>query len=1347
MGGFSLPTGSCYTRSLGDIGGGRTAILDAPSSFKKLFYYQNVLHGVSNDNDLWRLNTVGYPPRVHPATEALTEQDKITIKAWKAECDVTWSWETDEDEVTIMASNTVSMGTPASEVFSIGSYSGTYLLPPEEEVAINQEYADAASIYPATSYKIVITNPGQGYKDSDDITFTLRNAKTVAIGRQQSTFSYTSHEAKTISVQVPVISWTNNSFPFNRLVTYPTGWVLTSPNAPKNILLGNKPYPRPFYTSAWSNLRDAEFSTEDFSATYISSLSARLTDGFTVQHITHPDFVLGTWPQYKSICIRGGGIYMQDTSQVENIVTPQIEQSQSATAIPFFTQIPEVVISGGSGSGAQAILVPAYLPFSGIDHADDVRRNTSRPYRLSDGLRNLDVVLRDCSVHYGITTNGSLRSYDNPLAPPPSGYASGFTKAECNMGLTASGDAYFLGHTFNDTRLHKPIAVQNVEYKIDDPGINYTLWPLVKTQQSSPDVAVVDAVIDGKLVSLGVDDPGHGYTSAPTLTLSGGGGSGAEAEAVISGPIKDIQLIVGGSGYKAPPKVVFSNQGSRASATATVSGFVSSIVVADGGDGYQSKPSVLLTGGGGSGATAEAVMLKRVAFIVITGRSGLFRSPPAVSLVGGGGTETAEAEAICQYNESLDRYFVSSIRVNYKGEGYNSEPTVRVAEETSEDGAVSSVSAYAVMDQYVSSVILMSGGGSYTSPPGVMLTGQSISQAKVFAMLSMSVDGVGLASPGQYRSPPSISFEPTGTLQSISLTSGGSGYRTPPRVVVVDTRGLGNGGGGVCKIDKNGVVTGVVVASVGSGYDIDYPPTVVFVGGGGSGATASASVGKSGSGASASCRISASILYAKVKSPGSGYQFSPKVFISGGGNIDAADANAMLASGAISPEERDSRVKSATGIIQSRIEGPISRFDIINPGNFYSSDFQGNVGTVKVDITCVPSLAHVVGSRRVGVKFNAPLGYPGGPISQPLVMPTEKFFQKPKVIFANSLDVDVQDFKQSTKTSVGTRQALTLPAATSFGEFGYSGLSPRLTNSLIVGWTDPYSGSNRTGWSGLRFEQGRFPEVVFNSESGAGMTASASLDNLGAVQSVSISTPASGYSVRGTRIDLSGGVLRHVPCSASCAISADGRITSVSISSGGGGYTSPAVIIHGGGGEGALATATSSGGVVQSISIVSGGSGYSSSRPPSVLVYETSGYFSESTVGLAFRSGLANSFTQFTATQYPIKWDSYQTEYSPAIQRQDVRYSSIYSLSWDSTSNSDTFGQLTEATNLTCNRWIETGHLNTRPYSSPPLVSVSGDCDRSLIVSSQVVKWSDVFSNNYSAVVTHIDVCGKRDTT
>ena len=77
------------------------------------------------------------------------------------------------------------------------------------------------------------------------------------------------------------------------------------------------------------------------------------------------------------------------------------------------------------------------------------------------------------------------------------------------------------------------------------------------------------------------------------------------------------------------------------------------------------------------------------------------------------------------------------------------------------------------------------------------------------------------------------------TVQSIQVTEGGSGYITPPIVVVSSPEGPN---GIICEassnIDVNGRVTSVDIISGGSQYL--NPPTIEFTGGGGSGATATA---------------------------------------------------------------------------------------------------------------------------------------------------------------------------------------------------------------------------------------------------------------------------------------------------------------------------------------------------------------------------------------------------------------------------------------------------------------------------------------------------------------------------
>jgi hypothetical protein len=70
-------------------------------------------------------------------------------------------------------------------------------------------------------------------------------------------------------------------------------------------------------------------------------------------------------------------------------------------------------------------------------------------------------------------------------------------------------------------------------------------------------------------------------------------------------------------------------------------------------------------------------------------------------------------------------------------------------------------------------------------------------------------------------------------IQTITISSGGSGYATPPAVAI--TSGGGTGATATCTI-LAGVVNTVTVTAAGSGYT--FAPTVAFSGGGGSGAAA-----------------------------------------------------------------------------------------------------------------------------------------------------------------------------------------------------------------------------------------------------------------------------------------------------------------------------------------------------------------------------------------------------------------------------------------------------------------------------------------------------------------------------
>jgi hypothetical protein len=83
------------------------------------------------------------------------------------------------------------------------------------------------------------------------------------------------------------------------------------------------------------------------------------------------------------------------------------------------------------------------------------------------------------------------------------------------------------------------------------------------------------------------------------------------------------------------------------------------------------------------------------------------------------------------------------------------------------------------------------------------------------------------------------SAQATGGVSSVTVTNGGSGYTSEPKVSFIYT-GVGGGGAKAISVISEGEVIGVVVTNPGSGFV--SPPSVIFSGGGGSGAIATAAI-------------------------------------------------------------------------------------------------------------------------------------------------------------------------------------------------------------------------------------------------------------------------------------------------------------------------------------------------------------------------------------------------------------------------------------------------------------------------------------------------------------------------
>lgn len=125
------------------------------------------------------------------------------------------------------------------------------------------------------------------------------------------------------------------------------------------------------------------------------------------------------------------------------------------------------------------------------------------------------------------------------------------------------------------------------------------------------------------------------------------------------------------------------------------------------------------------------------------------------------------------------------------------------------------------------------------------------------------------------------SFTNYGTITSITLTNGGTGYTGTP---TVSFSGGGGTGAAANAVVVGGVVTAIEITNVGSGYT--SAPIVTISGGSGSGAVATATVG------------AGAITNLLIAHGGSGYTVAPTIVISGGGG-SGATATATVVGGVI----------------------------------------------------------------------------------------------------------------------------------------------------------------------------------------------------------------------------------------------------------------------------------------------------------------------------------------------------------------------------------------------------------------------------------------------------------------
>jgi hypothetical protein len=352
-----------------------------------------------------------------------------------------------------------------------------------------------------------------------------------------------------------------------------------------------------------------------------------------------------------------------------------------------------------------------------------------------------------------------------------------------------------------------------------------------------------------------------------------------------------VVILSNGENYISPPTVTaYGGLGSGLVVEPFVqAGRVTELVITDPGTGYQVGDIVQLAfSGGGSDTSAQLVSTLKasgVAGVLVTA-PGTGYTSPSVSFTGGGGSG---ATGTVQLGGGAGG--VVSVTINTPGGGYQN-PTVEFSGGGGSGatgtvnlgggtGAVTDV-AFSYRGEFLvnnASVVFTGGGGSGAAGI-VFLTYSATDQAYNVDYVQMTSGGSG------YSSPPTVSFTSTGTIRfqpnatavvtgtgiaSVTITNTGANYTSSPSVIFTDA--TGSGATATANLPGGNMVIGVTVTAPGSGYT--SAPAVTISDPTGTGASAQASLNSS------------SVQGVTVVNGGSGFIYAPVVNFVGGSGVGA----------------------------------------------------------------------------------------------------------------------------------------------------------------------------------------------------------------------------------------------------------------------------------------------------------------------------------------------------------------------------------------------------------------------------------------------------------------------------
>ncbi len=740
-------------------------------------------------------------------------------------------------------------------------------------------------------------------------------------------------------------------------------------------------------------------------------------------------------------------------------------------------------------------------------------------------------------------------------------------------------------------------------------GGSYTALPTATTFDAPPSGTTATGTPLVGLLSIGVTAGGSGFTSIPGITISGSGAGGGTATASVG--VSTINVSAGGANFTSVPSVVFGATGQVTPASATAALGVDAASVTAGGS-YTSLPTVAFPGGTTNATGSAQVGVLSIG--VSAGGSG-FTSIPGITISGsgtGGGTATA---AVGVSTISVPAPTVSTGTITVSGRPSSSDTLVIGAQTYTFASGCGSTHfcidrsngfsnaqyagniAAAIMAS--SSICSTSGEGSNCFGTGTTanteatatvsgtivtvtnITSSAINFSKSSSVLTLSPSGGTIAASGNgsagcTNGTQALTFSGTGgsgaagtatisgnVVQSVTLTTGGSGYTTFPSFTVNTCTSQPT------TTTVTATVTGVTVTGAGSYTTF---PTAATNGGGGSGATLS---------------LTAKVVGVAVATPGTGYTAGPiSLTFTPTGASATADLK-VVGVGNITPGSYTTYPTltisggGGSGATANVATATVTGVTIGNAGSYSTYPTAATSGGGGTGATLAVTAAKVVGVTVT----NAGTGYTTGPIN---------------VNFTPAGATGTADLKVVSTTVTAPGSYTAIPTATITGNATLGTLTAK-----VVGVTVTAPGSSTT-----------YPTVTFSGSGGATATVSSVT-----VVGVAVSTPGTGYtSVPTVAFSTSGSTTSAIATASmgvsSVIVTAPGSYTSyptASVDAGfggsgttlslkiqvvsvgvpstpGSGYTTaPLVTFSGGGGTGAAASATIN---VTAVSVIFGGGGY-----------------------------------------------------------------------------------------------------------------------------------------------------------